>query len=157
MSNTTRSPVSRAQVLAHCTVPRTLPEISARLGRPANSVHHRLFQLRREGHVAKAGEHDELPLWLVTDAGKALMAEPPVDQRTIVRDGARALLELLAVEPGLSAAEAGRRLDRNQSGITVVAKRLEEKGLVEVGPHVYRRGRPLLITARGLAELQTTT
>lgn len=157
MSNTIRSPCSRESVLAQCTVPRTLPEIAARLGRPTNSVHHRLFQLRREGRIEKAGEHDELPMWLITEAGRAMMASPPVDQRTIVRDGARALLELLAVEPGLSAAEAGRKLGRNQSGITVVAKRLEDKGLLEVGQHVYRRGRPLLITARGLAELDSAT
>jgi DNA-binding IclR family transcriptional regulator len=152
MSHTIRSPVSRAQVLAQCTTARTLQEISARLGRPTNSVHHRLFQLRREGHIQKAGEHDELPLWLITDAGKALMAEPPPDPRTLVRGGARDLLELLASEPGLSAAEAARKLGKNQSGITTVANRLEAKGLIQVGEREYR-GRPLLITARGLAEI----
>ncbi len=156
MSNTIRSPCSRESVLAQCTVPRTLPEIAARLGRPTKSVHHRLFQLRREGRIEKAGEHDELPLWLITDAGRAVMAEPPPDPRTLVRGGARDLLELLASEPGLSAAEAARKLGKNQSGITTVANRLEAKGLIQVGEREYR-GKPLLITARGLAELQTTT
>ncbi len=152
MSHTIRSPVSRAQVLAQCTTARTLQEISARLGRPTNSVHHRLFQLRREGHIEQAGTHDELPLWLITDAGKVAMASPQRDRRTIVSGGARDLLELLAAESGLSAAEAARRLGRNGSGIAIAATRLEARGMLTSGERELR-GRPLFITARGLAEI----
>lgn len=149
---TQRAPISAMAVLKHCDQPRTVAEIAAKLGRPGSSVHRMLMHLQANGQAKTEGTHDGASLWVATESGAASAAAKQVDPRTHLKVGARDLLELLASEPGLSAAEAARKLGKNQSGITTVANRLEAKGLIQVGEREYR-GRPLLITARGLAEI----
>lgn len=149
---TQRAPISAMAVLKHCDRPRTVAEIAAKLGRPGSSVHRMLMQLRAAGHAKTDGTHDGAPLWVATESGTESAAAKQTDPRTHLKGGARDLLELLASEPGLSAAEAARRLKRNQSNVNTVAKRLESKGMVELGART-KAGQPMSVTARGLAEI----
>lgn len=149
---TQRAPISAMAVLKHCDKPRTVAEIAAKLGRPGSSVHRMLMHLQANGQAKKEGTHDGASLWVATESGATSAAAKRVDPRTHLKGGARDLLELLASEPGLSAAEAARRLKRNQSNVNTVAKRLEAKGLVELGART-KAGMPMNVTARGLAEI----
>jgi DNA-binding MarR family transcriptional regulator len=130
---------------------RTVYEIAARLERRPHTVLDRLRELRAAKYVTTKGTHDGAPIWVATEAGKAAAASPPPDPRTVVRGGALDLLSLIAAEPGLCAADAAKKLKRNQAGVTSVAHRLEAKGLVSVEYDGRRQN--LRITAAGLAEI----
>lgn len=149
---THRSAIPAISVLTHCDKPRTVREIAAKLGKTPASVHDKLSKLRRDGYAKMDGTYDGLPLWVATEAGKAASASATQTQRTYVGGGALDLLKLVAAEPGLNAADAARRLNRNQSSVNTVAKRLAAKGLVELGART-KAGMPIRVTALGLAEI----
>ena len=149
---THRASPSAMAVLAHCDKPRTVQEIAAKLGKTPGSVHDKLAQLRREGYATPDGTYDGLPLWVATEAGKTAASAAVKGGRTYVGGGALDLLKLIAAEPGLNAADAARRLNRNQSSVNTVAKRLAAKGLVEIGTRT-KAGMPIRVTALGLAEI----
>lgn len=140
--------IKPSAVLALILQPRTVAEIAARLGRPSSSVHHRLKQLRIAGLAKTDGTHDMVPLWVATPEGRTASAPAPADPRREVRGGAQDLLRLIAAEPGICAADAAKKLGRNQAGVNAVAQRLEVKGLVSA-TYAGRR-RHLRVTAAGL-------